>query len=122
MSLTILEKKASIEAAIATMNPIAKEAAQLLSHRIFENPQLIENPEEMWSELLHACAFSARRGGIADEKEFSEFLDNHSQSVLNVAVSIVLYTIKAHKKKKKWGVIGKVAALATGAAIASFFG
>jgi len=122
MALTILDDRASIKAAIATMHPVASEAAQLLAHRLFENPNILSSDEQLGNELLQACAISARRAGIQDASTFEAFFQNHGQSVLNVAASIVVYTIKSERRRRIWGWVGKAGAVAAGIAIGSFFG
>lgn len=125
MSVTILETRDAIQAAIATMNPIAKDAAQLLAHRLLENPGILEEQDSLGQEWLQACAYSYVRAGNDLETErdrFEAFLENHGSAVLNVAFSIALFIVKDAERKAKWGWLGKAAAVAAGVAIGAFFG
>lgn len=125
MAVHILEDRASIRAAIATMHPTASEAAQLLAHRFVENPQILQDNEVIQKELLQACAISFARSGRnlqTNAAEFNSFLDNHRQAVLNIALSIVNFLITSTRRQQRWGWIGKAAALAGGVAVGAFFG
>jgi len=128
MSITILKSRASIEAAIATMNPIAKEAAELLAHRLLENPDLVQNQTLLEDEWYQACALSLMRSGIdprVDELRTQLFMENHGSAVINIACSIAVFIVEDARRRQRWGWIGKaagIAALAAGVAIGSFFG
>ncbi len=125
MSLTILQSREAIEAAIATMNPIAKEAAQLLAHRLLENPDIIDDQETLGEEWIQACAISCARAGINPHTSlarFESFLENHGSAVLNVAFSIAVFIMRDAERQQKWGWVGKAAAVAVGVALGSFFG
>ena len=125
MSLHILQDRASIRAAIATMHPVARDATQLLAHRIFENPAVIQDDSKLREEWLQSCAISFARAGknpAAHQDEFAAFLENHGSAVLNVGVSIVVYSTKSAQRKRWLGWVGKAAAVGGGIAIGAFFG
>ena len=120
-SLTILDDKASVKAAIATMHPVAKDAAQMLSNNMLDNPAIMSDDKTVEQEWKQCIAFAASRAGMNPEvnaEKFDDFVENHGQSVLNVAVSIVHLT----EKEKKWGWVKKAAAVGVGVVIGSLFG
>lgn len=124
----LLDDAPSIKAALATMNPTAREATQLLAHRILERPALLDQDEELKKEALQACAVSFSRAGYSikeDQDRFIGFLDDHGANVLDLAVSIVLCMARDAKRRQTWGVVGKVAAglgMVGAAALGAFFG
>lgn len=125
MDLLILPNKSSIMAAIALMTPPAREAAQLLAHRITSDKSLLTNMPRLESEWLQACAISLARAGInpsQDIAQFDNFITNHGSGVLNVAISIIHVGDQDMKRRKWLGWFGKAAAVGAGAAIAAFFG
>jgi hypothetical protein len=125
MSLTILESREGIQAAIVTMNPVAREAAQLLAHRLLESPDLFNDREKLGEEWVQACAISCIRSGIdprKDQTRIMAFFDSHGSAVLNVAFSIALFIIKDTERQRKWGWLGQAAAVSAGVVIGSFFG
>lgn len=125
MSLHILEDRASIRAAIATMHPVARDAAQLLAHRIFENPVVVHDDSKLQEEWAQACAISFARAGknpAVFQDEFATFVENHGSAVMNVGVSIVVHLTKSSQRKRWLGWIGKAAAVGGGIAIGAFFG
>ncbi len=120
--MNILTSQASIEAAISTMNPVASEAAKLLAHRLLEDLSILQSRDRLQQEWLQSCAISAKRSGMDDDDgRFGSFLENHGDGVANVAVSIALFVVKEHDRKKKWGWIGTAAAVLGGAALGIFF-
>lgn len=125
MGLTILRDRASINAAIATMNPVASEAAQLLAYRIFEQPDMLENQDAMFDEWVQVLAVTAARHGMdpaGEDPKFRHFVEQHGNAVLNVAYSIVVFAAEESERQKRWGWLGKAAAVGAGVLIGSFFG
>lgn len=125
MNLHLLTDKASISAAVALMTPAAREAAQLLAHRIENDRTLLTDGERLQAECLQACVISFARTGNAsgpDDPQIRNFVANHGTGVLNVAVSIIHVADQEAKKAKWMGWLGKAAAVGAGAAIAAFFG
>lgn len=125
MELRILPNRSAILAAIALMPVPAREAAELLAHRIGQSPALLTDRERLEAEWLQACAISFARSGTnptADKAAFQAFMDNHGTGVLNVAFSIIHVTARDSKRQKWLGWLGKAAAVGAGAAIVAFFG
>lgn len=125
MSLTILQSRESIEAAIATMNPIAKEAAQQLAHRLLQNPSMVDDHDQLDEEWAQCCAIACARAGInpsSDKRRFENFIENHGQAVFNVAISIALMVVRDAEWQRKWGWVGKAAAVGVGVLLGSLFG
>lgn len=121
----LLDDGPSIKAAIATMNPVARNATQLIAKVFTAQPELLQDGEAMKRVTFDAClqAFAdAGRNPMTDQELFRKFLDEHAQNALNLAVSMVLFVNRQQKSKQMWGVIGKVAALAGAAALGAFFG
>ena len=121
----ILRDRASINAAIATMHPAAREAAQLLALRLCENPAILQDEDVMRQEWLQAGAVSFARTGansVDDDDRFADFMENHGTAFLNVGVSIALFVAADAERKRKWGWLGKAAAVAAGVAVGAFFG
>lgn len=119
--LTVLDSEASIKAAIATMHPIAKDAAQIMASNLLESPEKQSDPDSIHKEWVQCCVFAAARGGInpnVNKEKFESFLENHGQSVMNVSMSIVAFT----NKQKKWGWIKKAAMVGGAFLLGSFFG
>jgi len=125
MPLQLLESKEGVQAACATINPIAREAAVLLAHRIFENPALANDGKAAFYECAISCAVSLGRAGFdvnANPEVLDSFLLEFGHAVLNVGFSIVHVTIKEQQIKAAWGIAGKVAAAAIGIALGAWFG
>jgi hypothetical protein len=125
VELRILPNKASIMAAIALMPPMAREAAELLAHRLTQDRSLVTDHAKLESEWMQACAISFARAGsnpVKDQAAFQNFLDNHGHGVLNVAFSIVHVTARDSSRKRWYGWLTKAAAAGAGAAVAVFFG
>jgi hypothetical protein len=124
----ILDDAASIKAALATMNPVAREATQLLVHRIAQEPTLLQEQDKLRAEALQSCTLSFLRAGnnLKDNREkFERFLDDHGANVLDLAVSVILFTLKDARWRQVKGVLGKVAAgvgIVGAAALGAFFG
>ncbi len=121
----ILEDAPSIKAALATMNPTARMATQVLAHKILEQPSLLQDNEGIKKQALYACAAAFTNAGYdleRDEARFGIFLEDHGANVIDLAVSIVLCMANDAKKRKMWGNVGKVAALVGAAAMGAFFG
>ena len=120
--MNILTTKASIEAALSTMNSLASEATKLLAHRLLDDLSLLQSEERLHREWLHACRTSANRAGISEnDHRFASFLENHGDGIANVAISIAIFAVEEHKRKRKWGWIGTAAAAIGGAALGIFF-
>jgi hypothetical protein len=120
-NLTILDSEASIKAAIATMHPIAKDAAQIMANNLLESPGKQMDADAIQKEWMQCCVFAAARGGInpnANKDKFDAFMENHGHSVLNVSMSIVAYS----NKQKKWGWLKKAAVVGGAFLLGSFFG
>jgi hypothetical protein len=125
MYLEILPNRPSVLAAISLMTPVAREACQLLAHRVMLDRSLLSDAVRLNTEHAQACAVSFARlqGNPAEQREaFDEFLRHHGHAVMNVAVSIVLLADKQAKTRRWMGWLGKAAAVAAGAAIGAFFG
>jgi hypothetical protein len=124
----LLDDPASVKAALATMNPTAREATQLLVHRIIERPILLDQREEMQTEALQACAISFLRSGRniqENQPEWAAFLENHGANVIDIAVSVVLCLERDAQRRKRWGLVGKIAAgvgMIGAAALGAYFG
>lgn len=124
MALQLLETRDSVLVALATMNPVAREAAQLFAHRLFENPSLLEDKDAFCGECSIACAAALERNGVdvrANPEAFRGFIAECGGSVLNVGTSIVHVTYRDHQRKEAWGKVGKVAAAAVGVALGVWF-
>ena len=120
--MNIMTSKASIEAAISTMHPVAAEAAKLLAHRMLESPKIMQSESTLRDEWIHSCAVSATRAGMGeDDTWFESFMENHGKGVANVAISIVVFLEQEAERKRKWGWIGTAAAALGGAALGIFF-
>jgi hypothetical protein len=125
MPLQLLESKESVQAACATINPVAREAAMLLAHRIFENPALANDGKGAFYECALSCAVSLGRAGVdvnAKPEVLDAFLLEFGHAVLNIGFSIVHVSIKEHQRRAAWGIAGKVAAAAVGIALGAWFG
>ncbi|MCB9833580.1 MAG: hypothetical protein H6807_14010 [Planctomycetes bacterium] len=113
-----------IKAAVATMNPIARDAAQSFSSYLLNNPAVMQNPQAMQEAYLSHCGVALVRGGISldDEERVERWMEDHSESVLNVGLSIVSYVVNENERRRKWGWLGKAAAIAAGVVLGSIFG
>lgn len=123
MALQLLESRDGVQAALAMMNPAAREAALLLAHRLFENPALLDDGKAAFRECCQACAVSLLRLGVdvrANPDAFDAFLAESGCSVMNVGFSIVHVAVKEHERKQVWGAVGKVAAAAVGVALGAW--
>lgn len=121
----LLEDPIAIQAALATMNPVARDATQLLATIIGQKPGLILDREAIQEEAFDACAYCFCRSGHslpADLTEFERWLGDHGANVLSLAVSIVLCIARQRDAQRRWGTVGKVAALIGAAAVGAFFG
>jgi hypothetical protein len=121
----LLEDRNAIKAALATMNPVARNATQLLAGEIMANPSLLEDGDSLVMIASAACASAFSRAGFdpsADEERFERFLEDHAENVLDLAVSVVLCAAKDEKRRQMWGNFGKVAAVLGAAALGAFFG
>ena len=122
--MQILQNKAEIRAAIATMNPVARTAAQNLAAYLLDNPQTIQDHEALNDAYLGSCTFAMTQAGweLTADTRIQAFFENHGEAVSNVAISIVAYSVKQAERHRKWGWVGKAAAFAGGALLASLFG
>ena len=120
----LLENENQIRAAIATMHPVARVAAQNLANHLLENPELLQDDEKCEKAFFGSCAFAMQQNGwdLHDRVKVDDFLENHGHAVSNVAVSIVRFAITQAEKKRKWGWLGKAAAFTGGVIVASLFG
>jgi len=121
---TLLETKKEIKAAIALMDSVSRSTAQNYAAMILENPAALDDEEQLSAAFWSSLLFAAKQANwdLDDEKKVEEFVKERADSISNVALSIVVFTFKQHEKKRKWGWLGKAAAFAGGAVIASFFG
>lgn len=120
----LLDDAPSIKAALATMNPTARTATQVLANKLFEAPSLLQDDDELKQQALFSCAAAFCHAGYdleKDDQRFMTFLEDHVANVLDIAVSILLVTAKKAETRRMWGNIGKVAALAGAAALGAFF-
>jgi hypothetical protein len=126
MSLVILSEKASIDVALATMNPIALDAAKSLATRLVEDPTIYPDKERLNTEACNAIGIACIRTGGFDPNQnmerFNAFLDQHLHSVMNLGVSMALFVAKENERKRKWGWVKKAAGVGIGIAIGSLFG
>ena len=121
----ILEDSRSVKAALATMNPRARLATQLLATQIVEDITLLDTDEDLKQLALRCCAVAfVEAGGDLDTQadKFMSFLDDHAANVLDIAVSVVLCMAKDARKKQTWGAIGKAAAAIGLVGLGAFFG
>ncbi|MCA9287203.1 MAG: hypothetical protein KDA05_01380 [Phycisphaerales bacterium] len=121
----ILDDAPSIRAALATMNPMARTATQVLAQKLLEHPALLNDNEQIKKQALYACAAAFVDAGWdleRDEQRFASFIEDHGANVLDLAASIVLCMARDHQRRKVWGNVGKVAALVGAAALGAFFG
>lgn len=121
----LLDDAPSIKAALATMNPTARTATQILAQRILERPTLLDDNDEIKKQALYSCAAAFIDAGYdleRDEQRFASFIEDHGANVLDLAVSIVLCMARDGQRRKMWGNVGKVAALVGAAALGAFFG
>jgi hypothetical protein len=121
----LLDDSTTIKAALATMNPIARDATQLLAREIIDNPTLLNENNALARTAMIACASAFARAGYdlsAHEERFERFIENHAANVMDLAVSVVLCAAKDAKRRQMWGSFGKVAALVGAAALGAFFG
>ena len=121
MNITILKDKASINAALATMHPVACEATKVMAHNLIDAPHKLDDSEAIRQELLQCCTFACARAGInpnTNRDKFEDFIENHAQAILNVSLSLVAQTAK----RKKWGRLGAAAAFTGGIVLGSIFG
>ena len=120
MAPRLLETQDDIQSALAAMNPAAREAAQLLAYRLFENPALLHDGKAAFRECYQSCEVALLRLGVevrANPDSFDAFLAEFGGSVMNVGFSIVHVAIKEQERKQVFGSFGKVAAAAIGVAL-----
>lgn len=87
----ILENDDQIKAAIATMHPVARVAAQNLAHYFTQNPDDLEDDEKRHRAFFGSCQFAMQQADwdMQDHSRIERFLEDHTDSVVNVAISIV---------------------------------
>jgi hypothetical protein len=122
--MQLLQNKNEIKAAITLMHPVARIAAKRLAIYLLENPEIINNGKALNNAFFEACAFAIEQEGwdIKDEARVQSFFENHSEAIINVSISIFIFTHNQAAKRRKWGWMGKAVAFVAGAAVASFFG
>lgn len=121
----LLDDARSIKAALATMNPTARYATQLLASNIAEDLSLLDRNEDLQQMALRCCAAAfVENGGDLDleRARFVNFLDDHGVNVLDIAVSIIICIAKDANRKRTWGNIGKAAAAVGLVGLGAFFG
>lgn len=124
MAPQLLETRDSLQAALATMNPIARDASLLLAHRLFQNPALLQDSKGAFRECFQACAISLGRAGVdlnSHPEVLDAFLMEHGCSVMNIGYSIVNVAVTEHQRRAVYGAVGKVAAAAVGIALGAWF-
>lgn len=122
--MQILTTEAEIRAAIATMNPVARIAAQNLANYLLENPITIQSEDGLHKAFLGSVGFAMQQAGwdTSDEKRVRDFFENHGEAISNVSISIVMFAFNQEEKRRKWGWLGKAGAFVAGALISSLFG
>ena len=122
--MQILTKESEIKAAIAMLNPVARDAAQALASHILNNQDLLDNPDALNKAFVEHCLFAMGSHGwdLEDTDRIKRFSEEHGSAVMNLAISIVAFAINQAERKRRWGWLGKAAALTAGAIIGSLFG
>ena len=89
--MQILENDDQIKAAIATMNPVARAAAQNLAHHFTHNSNDFEDDVKRQRAFFGSCQFAMQQAGwdMQDQTRIGRFLEDHSDAIVNVAVSIL---------------------------------
>jgi hypothetical protein len=107
MSITVLKSDSEINAALAMMSPVAVEAANLLAHRLKENPTIIHGDgDRFMDEVVQVVGISCARNGITPREgnpQYERFVENNIHPIVNVGVSLAM--------KKEGGSWLKAAAL-----------
>ena len=122
--MQLLQNKHEIKAAITLMHPVARIAAQSLAIYLLENPETINDEEARDNAFFEACAFAMQQEGwdIKNEVRVQSFFENHSEAIINVSMSIFIFTHNQAARRRKLGWMGKAAAFVAGVVVASFFG
>lgn len=122
--MQILTTEAEIRAAIATMNPVARVAAQNLAGYLLENPATLQNQGECNRAFVASVAFAMQQAGwdTSNDRRVHEFFENHGEAVSNVSISIVCFAVDQAERRRKWGWLGKAGAFVAGAFLSSLFG
>lgn len=124
MDLRILPDRRTVNAAVAVMSPCAREAAELLAHRLTSDRTIMLSSERLKSEWIEACGISFLRHHEpqSDKQPLRSFIESQGHGVLNVGVSIV-HVLDQESRRSRWLRWAKAsAAVAAGVAIGSFFG
>lgn len=120
----LLTTAPEIKAAIATMNPIAREAAEMIASHLLQHPEILSKDDELQSAAARMTAMAMVRNGISlsDRARTNRFFEDHGVAIMNVALSIVTFVAKEQERKRKWGWLGKAAAVGAGVLLGSLFG
>jgi hypothetical protein len=121
----VLDDPASVKAALALMPPRAREATKILAFRLDEHREWLGDQTELRRQAVLACVGAMAISGFSPEHHPDEcrtFAEEHAANVLTVASAIVTVSAAAQRKRRMWGVVGKVAALVGAAALGAFFG
>jgi hypothetical protein len=122
--MTLLTTEAEIRAAIAMLNPVARTAAQALAHHLLENRLKLRDDEALNKAYLEHIAFAMQQHGwdLKDKERVRKFFEDHGEAVSTLCISIVTFSINQAEHQRKWGWLGKAAAVGAGVLIGSFFG
>ena len=122
--MTLLTAEAEIRAAIAMLNPVARVAAQGLSHHLLANQELLHDEDAMRKSYMEHVAFAMRQHGwdLEDRDRIRKFFEDHGDAVANLALSIVTFSIHQAEYQRRWGWLGKAVAVGAGVVIGSLVG
>lgn len=121
----ILQSLPEIRAAVSTMNPVARLAAQTFGGILIENPALGEDMEKVREACQRAIVHAFTQSYNVDDPSFPEafmnFVNDHAPAIWDVGVSIALYAAKEQQRKQTWGWLGTAAAVGVGAILGAIF-
>jgi len=89
-NLTIYESKNAIKNAIANLDAIGKEAAQVLGHCLNRDKNKLDNEQYILGCFYEATANTYKKYyPQATIGDYEDFLDRQGDLILNIAVSII---------------------------------
>ena len=121
----ILTTLPEIRAAIATMNPIARSAAETFAGMLLNDRAIVHDEENLVEACEAAMAHAYTQVHRVDDfdscQRFAVFLESNSEAIWTVGLSIAALVAKG-EWKQKWGWLGTAAAVGVGAILGSIFG
>lgn len=122
----LLTTPAEIKGALATMDPLARLAAQKLTEILLADPTIFQDEDRIEEAQKNGMSRACEQTyGVMTPDSLEAFVFlcmYHRQAILTVGASVAVYVIEEEQRKNNRGWLGTAAAVGVGILLGSIFG